>query len=219
VIDVEIPERVARLPRDGAGRPIPWFTAIVDGRPDLRVSDPDKTARAVAEGRCWICGDRFDRSDGSRMRTFIVGPTSAFSRLGEEPPSHRRCALYAARSCPFLSNPGRARRPAGLPASVERLDDDGFGPVLENPGVVLLWMCRRYDVDWLSDGLAAFRLPYPSGLYAYCGGLPALRDQLDAAVDVAERQTRDRARDAGVDPAEVDKTVKSARHMIRTRMR
>jgi hypothetical protein len=218
VIEIAVPERIARLPRDEHDRPIPWFAAIVEGRVDLRLADEAKLRRAVRDGRCWICGDRFDRGAGhhAKGRAFIVGPIAAFNRVAPEPPSHRACALYACRACPFLARPGRRRRPANLPDAAD-LHIPGE-PILENPGLVLVWMCRRYDVETQPGGGLLFRLPYPGGLLAYAEGLPALRDQLNDALDRAEATVRASAAADGVPVEAVDADIKVGRALVWARI-
>lgn len=213
-MNAAMPERIARLPRDDAGRPIPWFTALIDNKPDLRVHDAAKFNRAVKEDRCWVCGQRFSNA-GGRSRSFIVGPISVFTRIAAEPPSHRTCALYSLAACPFLATPGRRRRAARLP---EEVGLPG-GSLTENPGVVFVWMCRRFNVEWADDAPLC-KMSYPSGgIYAYREGLPVLRTDLNAAVDAAEATVRTAAAESGGDPADVERMVRAGRVIIETRIR
>jgi hypothetical protein len=215
VIAIEVPERIARLPRDEHDQPIPWFAAIVDGRVDLRLADEVKLRRAVADGRCWICGDRFTvGAHHARQRSFIVGPLAAFNRVAPEPPSHRTCALYACRVCPFLTRPAK-RRAGNIPEEAHAAPGD---PILENPGVSLIWMCRRYDVE-NHDGGLLFRLPYPAALYAYAEGLPALSHQLADAMARAEATARAAAAADGIPADDIDAIIRVGRTLVRTRMR
>src|ERR1041385_2432550 len=94
----ELPARLRKLPVE-RGYPVPWFVAFVDGHYDFRVIGPGKIARAVQENRCWICGDTL----GSYL-CFPIGPMCAINRVTSEPPSHRECAEWSARACPFLLN-------------------------------------------------------------------------------------------------------------------
>jgi hypothetical protein len=58
-----------------------------------------------------------------------------------EPPSHRDCAEFAVRACPFLTQREEERRAKGLP------DDSTKTPGLglqHNPGVTMLWITKRY---------------------------------------------------------------------------
>ena len=66
--------------------------------------------------------------------------TLASSTTGE-PPSHRDCAEFSVRACPFLTQRERERRAKGLP------DDSTKTPGLglqHNPGVTMLWITKRY---------------------------------------------------------------------------
>lgn len=216
MIDIEFPERIARLPRDEHDRPIPWFAAIVDGRVDLRLADEVKLRRAVGDGRCWICGERFGSgAHHARARSFIVGPLAAFNRAAPEPPSHKSCALYACRVCPFLARPGKQRRAGNMPDEAHAAPSE---PILDNPGVSLIWMCRRYDVE-THDGGLLFRLPYPTALYAYAEGTPALTHQLADAMDRAEATARAGAAADGVPPVDIDAMIRVGRTLVRTRIR
>ncbi|HKX71391.1 MAG TPA: hypothetical protein VJM75_09200 [Acidimicrobiales bacterium] len=215
-MSVSTPERIARLPRDDHDRPTPWFLMrFDDGHVDYRFVDGDKIGQAVEQCRCWVCGERFERGQGARSRTFIVGPTALFTRTTGEPPMHRSCALYALRACPFLANPNKARRTSNVPDEAFMVGD----PILDNPGVALAWMCRRFDVDELDSGGCLFRLPYPSGLYAYTEGLPALREQLDAAMVIAEGRVRADAEQRGVEPAEIESMVRVGYTMLKARLK
>src|SRR5262245_17927108 len=102
--DIPLPARMARLPISPAGYPVPWFVATIKGEPDFRVIGPDKIARAVRADLCWLCGQTL-----GRFKAFVGGPMCAVNRTSAEPPSHRECAEYAVRACPFLTRP-RMRR-------------------------------------------------------------------------------------------------------------
>ena len=104
---IEMPSRIARLPTD-RGFPVPWFVAWIDGKPDFRVIAPGRVAEAVNKGKCWVCGGTLFGT-----RAYVVGPMCAVNRTSAEPPSHRDCARYSAKACPFLSRPTMRRRDAG----------------------------------------------------------------------------------------------------------
>jgi hypothetical protein len=140
--------RLARLPIDARGYPIPWFVAWVDqdGRkvPDFRVVDSAKFVLAVKERRCWVCGVPL-----GRWLAFPIGPMCAITRTTSEPPCHLECAEWSARNCPFLVNPSRGRDTANLPSEHEQAA--GFG-LTRNPGVVAVWLTRGYDVFQVREG-------------------------------------------------------------------
>lgn len=204
---VAVPERIAALPRDEHDRPVPWFVARVDGRPDFRIIDAKKIPLAVGERRCWICGQPIDPTD---RYAFVVGPVSLFSRCTSEPPAERRCALYALRECPFLSTPGRGRRPEGMPPGAWMAG----APVYENPGVVLLWLCDTYRVEGDGAGGIVIRLPVPASIVAYCEGQPAYRNQLDDAFAAAAGYARAELTGTGIAEDVIDTIVASTRRLL-----
>jgi hypothetical protein len=199
--DVPMPDRVAGLPRDRRGVPVPWFVAWVDGEPEFRVMDPAKLRRALHESRCWVCGGRL-----GALRAYVIGPMCAINRTSAEPPSHRACAEYSARACPFLTTPGRRRRERGLPEDLV----EGAGIALKrNPGVAGVWVTRGTQtksdraggllfaigepvlVLWFAEGRRATRAEV---LESIASGLPALQEVADAqgprAMRALERMTK-----------------------------
>jgi hypothetical protein len=193
ITGIEMPERIARLPRDHRGYPVPWFVAWLDadgapveighGTPDFRVIRPGAMASAL-RGACWICGGRLGAN-----RTFVIGPMCAVNRNSAEPPSHHACAHYAARACPFLARPHARRRENAMPG--EAVEAPGI-MLRRNPGVTLLWTTRRYHpyrdpitggvlfeigvaerVEWIAEGRAATRDEVMASIDS---GLPALRE-------------------------------------------
>ena len=91
-----IPDRILRLPVE-RGYPVPFFVDRVDGHYDFRVADARKLKLCVMKKLCWICGEPLGRN-----LTFAIGPMCAINRISAEPPSHRECAEWSARACPFL---------------------------------------------------------------------------------------------------------------------
>ncbi len=162
----ERPARMLRLPLNDKGYPVPWFVDWVDGKPDFRLMDRDKWFAAVYKRLCWLCGQKM-----GRYMTFVAGPMCGINRTSSEPPSHRECAEYAARACPFLTLPKAVRREAGLP---EEYSSIGGNAIKRNPGVAMLWTTHDYrtyrvengwliemgeptSVDWFAEGRAATR--------------------------------------------------------------
>ncbi len=96
----DVPARVAALPVDERGYPIPHTVKWIDGKPDFRVIDPEKWHKAVRLRCCSLCG----QSLGARM-AFVGGEKSIANRLFVDPPMHRDCAIYALQVCPFLAAP------------------------------------------------------------------------------------------------------------------
>lgn len=177
-----MPNRLHRLPRTAAGIPIPYFVAKVEGRYDFRVMDVEKLPKAIRHRLCWLCGQPM-----GRMMCFVVGPMCVVNRVSAEPPMHRDCAEYALQACPFLTQPGRVRREAGLP---EDRVMHGI-PILRNPGVSALYVTRSYqtfkppgggvlfdmgrpeEVAWWAQGRAATRAEVETSI---ASGLPALEE-------------------------------------------
>lgn len=188
---VDMPARMARLPRDKHGRPVPWFVHWADGQPDFRVIGAGRVPDAHRLRLCWVCG----QARGSYM-AFVVGPMCAVNGISSEPPSHRDCAVYSATACPFLITPTMCRREARLP---EHVDPPGV-MLLRNPGVTLVWVTRSYELVpdhegralfsfagspptetlWFTRGRAADRV---EAIAAVDAGLPALRAAAEADAD------------------------------------
>jgi hypothetical protein len=100
-LTVPMPERIARLPRDKRGYPIP-FTADIreDGTPDFTAINVRHWIAATRDRRCGICGVVMH----SRV-WFVGGPICEINRLFYDHPMHQDCAEYALRVCPFLAMP------------------------------------------------------------------------------------------------------------------
>src|SRR5262249_25074805 len=128
--DIPLPLRMQQLPVDERGYPVPWFVMWQDGKPDFRIIGHGKLATAVKQERCWICGGRL-----GRIKTSLIGPMCAVNRVTSEPPSHPACAEYAARACPFLSQPKRIRNEEGMPEETHQAGT----PIMRNPGVACCW--------------------------------------------------------------------------------
>jgi len=99
-----VPDRIARLPRDPRGFPIPWnVLRTEDGATAFfTVNDDRKAWRALREGLCPLCGERL-----GRWLWFVGGPRSAFDPSGYyiDLPGHRECMEFALRTCPYLAAP------------------------------------------------------------------------------------------------------------------
>lgn len=175
IAGVEIPRRMARLPRDSVGRPVPWFVAWVDGKPDFRLMAEGKIEKGHAEHRCWTCGAKIT---GPTM-AFVIGPMCAVNRISAEPPSHRECAEFSARACPFLNNPNKVRREGNIP-------DSAVNPAGEmirrNPGVTLVWITTSYKVV-PADGGVLFNIGTPVHARWFAEGREATRDGVLASID------------------------------------
>lgn len=180
------PKRIARLPRDHRGFPVPWFVQwYCDGQPsergvgepDFRVSIEEKIYRAHRQKLCWTCGEPL----GVRL-AFLIGPMCAVNRVISEPPSHFDCAEFSAKACPFLSQPRMRRNEKDLPE--DRKSPAGFA-FKRNPGCVCIWMTRSYSTfrpDMGAPGLL-FRLGDPTAVYWLAEGRAATRAEVKASIN------------------------------------
>ncbi|MGW2951595.1 hypothetical protein [Streptomyces eurythermus] len=179
---VPIPARMARRPHDKHGRLVPWFVGYVNGVPDHRVVRPGGIREAVNLNRCFLCGDQL-----GAHKAFVVGPMCVINRVSAEPPSHKACAEYAVKACPFLTNPHMRRRD-NLP--VDTVPPDGeMNP--RNPGTCAIWTTCRWsrkrglelfdlgeptEVTWWREGRSAM---YGEALDALVSGLEILKVEAD----------------------------------------
>jgi hypothetical protein len=196
-----MPDRIKRLPVDARGYPVPWFVDWLDGVPEFRAFDPAKWKRAVKERLCYVCGQRL----GAYL-TFVVGPMCGINRTTTEPPDHYECAIWAARNCPFLTRPHAHRREDGVMLDAKSL---GGSSIKRNPGVVLLWVTRSYEiwrpakdellieigdpvrVEWYAEGRAATRAEVEESVRT---GLPLLEEiarTQQGAMEVLHRQAKE----------------------------
>lgn len=136
-------DRIAKLPVDERGYPIPFFVAAPNGKVDFRIADGRKWKACVQMNLCWCCGQRL----GAHL-AFPIGPMCAITRTTAEPPSHLDCAEWSVKGCPFLSKPQMVRRD---PESAKEIAKDGAGIMIErNPGVTCIWVTK--DFRRFADG-------------------------------------------------------------------
>ena len=182
----EMPARIARLRRDARGYPVPWFVEWFKAgervereepgaEPDFRYADLSFRWRGFHNGRCWICGDHL-----GTHKVYAIGPLCVINRVTSEPASHRECAEFAARACPFLVRPRQKRNKKGL-------DDDAQAPGImidRNPGCVCLYetpLARAFSVGpgqgWL------IRLDEPTRIDWWAEGRQATRAEIEASIE------------------------------------
>lgn len=175
-MNIETPERIAKLPTDEKGRYVPWFVAWPDGKPDFRCVDAPKIIEAVRSRLCWVCGERL-----GKYLAFTIGPMCAINHISSEPPSHKECAIYSARVCPFLTTPRMHRRERDLPEGVT--DPAGIS-IRRNPGVVLVWVTTTYQSIVIPDsngGVGSgvlFQIGDLSEAFWFCEGREATRAEI-----------------------------------------
>lgn len=172
----EIPERIRSLPTE-RGYPVPWFVAKVDGHYDFRVMDGSKLPRAISRRLCWICGQKIP--EGSNL-VFTIGPMCAINRTISEPPSHRECAEFSVRACPFLNQTEQKRRE--FPVLPEQCQDAAGAGLKRQPGAVCLWSTKKYKVLRVSNGIL-FRIGDPVVVAWYREGRTATREEVLESID------------------------------------
>ncbi|MGO7044343.1 hypothetical protein ACCT07_02725 [Rhizobium johnstonii] len=181
----DMPDRIRSLPRNAKGFPIPYFAEEVNGERDFRIVSAVKMAHAVRNDLCWVCGSRL-----GIYKAFVIGPMCGINRTISDPPSHKDCAVFSAKNCPFLSSPLAKRREAGLPDG----GNEAAGFMLKrNPGAIGVWVTKSYrpfrphrgndgilfsigepvEVIWFASGRAATR---EEVLHSVETGFPLLID-------------------------------------------
>lgn len=169
-----LPERMRSLPISDKGYPVPKFVRrMPDGSWDFRLMDEAYLVKAIKFDLCWLCGQTL-----GTHKVFVVGPMCVVNRVSIEPPSHRECAEFAAKACPFLTLPKATRRDAGLP---EETHMPGI-PVLHNPGAIALYTTQRYNVEVTNTGVVLHMGP-PTGVVFYAEAKLATRVQVAAAFE------------------------------------
>ena len=174
-----LPPKMAGVPIDDRGFPVPWFVQWINGKPDHRVMDSRKLPLAVKHGLCWQCGGPL-----GRYKSFVIGPMCSITGTIAEPPSHLECARYACTACPFITRPHAKRREVTHPAVV---DQAGF-PILRNPGCIAVWTTTTYKAYRTGRGGAPgndgilFRFGPPESIEWYAEGRPATRAEVDASI-------------------------------------
>lgn len=177
----ELPERMRDLPVD-RGYPAPWFVDWITNEagervPEFRAMDSRKWVRAVKEKLCWVCGNKL----GAYL-TFTIGPMCGINRISPEPPSHLECAQWSAKNCPFLSRPHMQRR--DIEEKLCPLKPAG-NMIERNPGVMLLWTTRSYEVFRAPRGVDGYliRIGDPVHISFWAEGRTATRAEIDASVE------------------------------------
>jgi len=172
---LEMPPRIASLRRTAQGWPIPYFVERpVDGTLDFRVMHPQRMVWALKRRLCWICGQPM-----GRHIAFVGGPLAIAQRQFSDPASHRDCAEYALRVCPFLASPATERRDANMPAHAVLPGHH----VRANPGVSGLLLTGHYLFRDLIIHAGEAR-----EVHWYTEGRPATRSEGEVAIEIARRR-------------------------------
>lgn len=169
-----LPDRIARLPLDERGFPIPWFVAWFGGKPDFRVIHTPRYRQAWDGQLCWVCGQKL----GS-FRAWVMGPVSLIEGATPEPPAHLDCGQFAARRCPYLANPRMRRNGRALPAHGQ-----AAGVTLEvEGGLTAIWITKGRGARPVeASGGAMFELDPPVRVEWYREGRVASPDEARAGL-------------------------------------
>lgn len=201
----EMPAHIAHLKCDERGYPVPWFVAWINGKPDFRVVNPGKIIAAYRKNLCWICGGVM-----GVHRVFAIGPMCVINRVSSEPPSHRDCAEFAAKACPFLTHPHRKRDDRDLPDNISVA-----GVMIErNPGVICLYETRKHQPFNAGNGVL-FKLGDPDKVEFWAEGREATRAEVWASIESGYPILYDMARREGAEAVkklEADK-ANALRHL------
>jgi hypothetical protein len=194
-----LPDQIERLPRTEEGWPVPWFVQWFrdenepgppgEGYPDFRVIDSQKlisTIRSPAP-RCWVCGQTL-----GKHRVFTIGPMCSINRIISEPPSHRVCAEFSVKACPFLSQPRMRRNTKDLPegGSVAGVH------IERNPGVTALWETLDYRAKFVDNGFL-FNIGEPTRVDWWTRGRAATLEEVLEAIGTGYPQLAELARAEG----------------------
>jgi len=172
------------------GYPVPWFCEFVNDHWDFRIVDGRKFKPAITQQLCWICGQRL-----GGYKAFTIGPMCAINRTISEPPSHRECAEFAIRACPFLNQRERMRNAANLPHELGLSEPAGVG-IDRQPGVSLLWITKSYRVMNVDNGIL-FKIGDPTAVEWFREGRPALRSEIMESIDSGYPILREAAESEG----------------------
>jgi hypothetical protein len=176
-VTIPIPKRIAKLPVDERGYPIPFFVGYDDrGLPDFRMMDAHKLSRAIKDRLCWICGQPL-----GHYLAFCIGPMCALNRNNAEPPMHKECAEFSVQACPFLLNPDQKRNPRKVHGEWR---EPAGEMIKRNPGVALIWITDHYDVyiDHRTNG-PLFRLGEALEVSYWREGRPAHRHEIVESIE------------------------------------
>ncbi|UGY12478.1 hypothetical protein HAP48_0028075 [Bradyrhizobium septentrionale] len=187
---LELPDRMRHLPVNDQGFPVPYFVPYVNGESEFRGFDGEKMVICVRHKRCWLCGEPL-----GKFMCFVIGPMCAVNRVSAEPPSHRDCALYAVRACPFLTQPKMRRNEKDVP---EHLEPAGL-MLRRNPGVTLIWTTLRYTIFKDGHGGALFNVGDPERVEFFAEGRAATRAEVIASIDSGLPVLREMAERDGPD--------------------
>jgi acetyl-CoA acetyltransferase len=99
------------------------------------------------------------------------------NRVTSEPPNHRECAEFAAKACPFLTNPRQKRDYKDM---IENPVTAG-NAIQRNPGAVALYQTSKAKPFQAGDGVL-FQLGKPIRIDWYARGRKATRAEIEESI-------------------------------------
>ena len=170
---IHMTPRIAALPKDKRGYPVPKFVTWIDGEPDFRIVDSRHLVDCVRHDKCWICGETM-----GTHKAFVIGPMCCINRISAEPPMHRDCAIFSTHNCPFLTRPLAKRSLKELPEGTTA----PAGTMIErNPGVTCMWITKSYKPFKAGNG-TLFDIGEPLEISFFSQGKPATREEINHSV-------------------------------------
>ena len=171
---IDMPDTMTRLPLDKRGYPVPKFVAWINGEPDFRIIAPGWFKKCVEQNLCWLCGCKL-----GRKKWFVIGPMCCITHASVEPPSHKLCAEFAAKNCPFLTKPMAKRNDRDMPDDIK--DPPGVF-ITRNPGVCAVWETTSYRIVMAPGGYMIHIGP-PGDVSFWREGRPATREEVAKSVE------------------------------------
>lgn len=171
---LDMPSRMLRLKIDERGFPVPRFVEWIDGKPDFRVMDKRFMRDAISKKLCWLCGEKL-----GKFMCFVVGPMCVINRVSSEPPSHLGCARFAAKACPFLTQPNRKRDENNLPGEAQ---NPAGVMIKRNPGACALFITEKYLPFRAGNG-TLINIGEPAAVEWYAHGRKATRDEVMKSIE------------------------------------
>lgn len=198
--------RIAKLPVDGRGYPVPYFVTWINGEPEFRMADMEKWKKCVRQSLCWVCGQPL-----GKFKAFTIGPMCVVNKTTAEPPEHLDCARWSVKGCPFLSRPNMVRREDDF---TEKYGVDAAGIMIKrNPGVIAIWVTKKYSIFKDGNRGALINIGNPESVEWWKEGRPATReevlDSMKSGLPLLEAQCRDHG-----DTDALRKMEKSAQTLI-----
>ena len=204
IAEIPLPARLARRPVNERGFPVPWFVSLIDGKWDFVNLDPNKIREAYYRDICWLCGQPL-----GRFKCFVIGPMCSINRVSSEPPSHRECAEYAVKACPFLARPNMRRNEK---AAVNNGETVPGIMIQHNPEASLIWVTKSFKPMNTPNG-TLFEIGPPVETLWFKEGRTATRAEVMASIGKGLPYLRKAAADEGAE-ADLDRYIERAMKLV-----